>query len=194
MATLSLRTILDSCKLTNTNFDDWYRNLRIVLKHEKLIYVIDEPSPDAPLDDADPVAIDTYKKWVTDSNEVQCIMFSSIGSDLQRQHEDMDPVVILARLRQMYGAQIRPAMYDLGKGLFRATMTHGTPVSSHVIQMIDMIERLEKYRIYHHSCIQQYLILQSLPDTFSQFIVNYHMNGLDTTPPQLLNMIYPHGY
>ena len=68
-------------------------------------------------------------------------------------------------------------------------MTHGTPVSSHVIRMIDMIERLEKYGIHLHSWIQQDLILQSLPDTFSQFIVNYHMNGLDATPPQLLNML-----
>ena len=41
MATnLSLRSLLDNDRLTGPNFDSWYRRLRIVLEHERLIYVI----------------------------------------------------------------------------------------------------------------------------------------------------------
>jgi hypothetical protein len=32
------------------------------------------------------------------------------------------------------------------------------------------------------------LVLQSLPQNFSQFIMNYHMNKLDSTLLELLNM------
>ena len=37
MSAISLRGILETNKLVGPNFDDWYRNLRIVLMHEKLI-------------------------------------------------------------------------------------------------------------------------------------------------------------
>ena len=37
--------------------------------------------------------------------------------------------------------------------------------------------------------LSQDLILQSLPDSFSQFVLNYHMNKLNTSLPELLNML-----
>ena len=36
--TLSLRSVLEKDKLSGMNFLDWYRNLRIVLKQEKVVY------------------------------------------------------------------------------------------------------------------------------------------------------------
>ena len=37
--------------------------------------------------------------------------------------------------------------------------------------------------------LSQDLILQSLPESFAQFVVNYHMNKLNTSLPELLNML-----
>jgi len=48
--TLSLRSVLQKDKLSGTNFLDWYRNLRIVLKHEKKIYVLEKTTPKQPAD------------------------------------------------------------------------------------------------------------------------------------------------
>ena len=42
---VNLRSILDTNKLTKPNFLEWLRNLRIVLKVEKIAYVLDEPLP-----------------------------------------------------------------------------------------------------------------------------------------------------
>ena len=42
---LSLRSILEKDKLNGTNFFDWYRNLRIVLKQESKEHVLDQPVP-----------------------------------------------------------------------------------------------------------------------------------------------------
>ena len=44
----NLRTILDRDKLNGTNFVDWNRNLRIVVRQEKEEYVIDTPYPEEP--------------------------------------------------------------------------------------------------------------------------------------------------
>ena len=37
--------------------------------------------------------------------------------------------------------------------------------------------------------LSQDLILQSLFDSFSQFVINYHMNKLNISLPELLNML-----
>lgn len=46
--TMSLRSILEKDKLNGTNFLDWYRNLRIVLKQERKEYILDQPIPEEP--------------------------------------------------------------------------------------------------------------------------------------------------
>ena len=37
--------------------------------------------------------------------------------------------------------------------------------------------------------LNQDLILQSLPESFSQFVLNYHMNKLNSSLPELLNIL-----
>ena len=37
--------------------------------------------------------------------------------------------------------------------------------------------------------LNQDLILQSLPESFSQFVMNYHMNKLNHSLPKMLNML-----
>jgi hypothetical protein len=48
----SLRTILEKDKLNGTNYTDWIRNLRIILKAEKKEEVLDTPLPEEPDENA----------------------------------------------------------------------------------------------------------------------------------------------
>jgi hypothetical protein len=68
-------------------------------------------------------------------------------------------------------------------------MASGTAVESHVLKMIGYIERLGKlgHKLERELSID--LILQSLPDSFSQFVMNYHMNKIDCSLAELLNML-----
>ena len=45
---LSLRSLLDSDKLSGPNFESWFRKVRIVLEHERILYVITDPAPEQP--------------------------------------------------------------------------------------------------------------------------------------------------
>ena len=45
-SSFNFRSILEKEKLNGTNFIDWYRNLRIVLKQEKKEYALVLPYPD----------------------------------------------------------------------------------------------------------------------------------------------------
>ena len=58
----TLRSILDKEKLNGTNFLDWHRNLRIVLKHERKLYVIDQPIPNEPTANAPRAENNAYSK------------------------------------------------------------------------------------------------------------------------------------
>ena len=45
---LNLQSILEKDKLNGSNFLDWFRNLRIVLKADNKLYVIEEAYPEEP--------------------------------------------------------------------------------------------------------------------------------------------------
>ena len=68
-------------------------------------------------------------------------------------------------------------------------MTEGTSVQTNILKMIYLITRLGLLSFAMDGELSQNLILQSLPDFFFQFVINYHMNKLNTILPELLNML-----
>ena len=74
--TMSLRSILEKDKLNGTNFLDWYRNLRIVLKHERKEYILDQPIANDPK-----AQKDAYNKHLNDSTDVTCVMLGCMESE-----------------------------------------------------------------------------------------------------------------
>ena len=68
-------------------------------------------------------------------------------------------------------------------------MIEGTSVQEHVLKVIDLITRLGQLHFIMDGELNQDLILQSLPESYSQFVLNYHMNKLNTSLPELLNML-----
>ncbi|XP_074367021.1 uncharacterized protein LOC141707638 isoform X1 [Apium graveolens] len=186
---LSLWSILDAHKLTGPNFADWLRNLRIVLMVEKLEYVLDSPKSTEPASDAHNDEHIVYRKWIDDANVAQCIMLASINIELHKQHEHMDAHTILMHLQELYDVAGRTARYEISKELFGCRMSEGSSVNDHVLKMINLIERLGQLGFAMDGEVSLDLVLQSLPSSFSQFVVNFHMNKLDVSLPELHNML-----
>lgn len=124
-------------KLVGANYDDWYRNLRIVLMHEKLRYIIDKPAKTAPADPNDVETTKTYLKYLDEYLSAKCIMLASVSLELQRQHENMEPPAIIEHLRKMYGGQSRTAKYQLFKALSKSSLTTNAQVGPHVLKMVE---------------------------------------------------------
>ena len=59
----------------------------------------------------------------------------------------------------------------------------------YVLKMIDLITHLGQLGFALDGELSQNLILQSLSDSFSQFVINYYMNKLNISLPELLNML-----
>ncbi|KAL8155353.1 hypothetical protein AgCh_000657 [Apium graveolens] len=185
---LSLTSILDAHKLTGPNYADWLRNLRIVLRIEKLEYVIDSPKPTEPASDAHNDEHVVYRKWIDDASVTQCIMLASMNIELQKQHEHMDAHTILMHLQELYDVAGRTARYEISKELFGCRMSEGSSVNDHVLKMINLIERLGQLGFAMDGELSQDVVLQSLLSS-SQFVVNFHMNKLDVSLPKLHNML-----
>ncbi|XP_019434372.1 PREDICTED: uncharacterized protein LOC109341037 [Lupinus angustifolius] len=101
----------------------------------------------------------------------------------------MDPTEIIAHLKKMYGAQSRTTRYQLSKTLFRSMLNVNAQVGPHVLKMISLMEQLEKLGCKLGKELSQDLILQSLPESFSPFIVNFNMNNMDCDLHEMLNML-----
>ena len=63
---------------------DWIRNLRIVLKEERIAYVLDGPLPESLDFDAFDGDQNSYQKHLDDNEIAKCIMLASMSSELQK--------------------------------------------------------------------------------------------------------------
>ncbi|KAK8661417.1 hypothetical protein V6N13_091022 [Hibiscus sabdariffa] len=187
--TISLRSLLEKEKLNGINFLDWFRNLRIVLKQERKEYVIEEAVPNDPGAKAPRADKDKFKKHMDDMLDVGCLMLATMTPKLQKQHEDMVAYEMIQNLKEIYEGQARQERYETSKALFQCKMSEGSPVGAHVIKMMGYIQTLEKLGFALNDELAIDVVLQSLPDSFSQFILNFNMNEIEKTLPQLLGML-----
>ena len=97
--------------------------------------------------------------------------------------------MILTHLLELFGEQSRTACFEVSKRIFHTKMREGQSVHDHCLNIIKDIEQLEKLGMSMSRDLQVDLILQSLSSCYGQFIMNYNMNKLDYTLPELLNML-----
>ena len=98
----ALRSILEKDKLNGTNYTDWVRNLRIVLRADKKETVLDIPIPEEPADNATAALKNAYKKACDESLEVSCLMLACMEPDLQKQFDDQEAYDMIVALKDMF--------------------------------------------------------------------------------------------
>ena len=185
-----LSIILEQHRLTGPNFVDWLRNLKVVLAYEKILYVLTQSPPEPLPADVSQEERDMLAKWKDDDLQAHCIMWASMSNELHKQHEKYTYAKdILLHLQELFGEQSRTARYEISKRLFRAKMKEGEDVAVHVNSMIRAIEELESLDFSMDFHLQLDLILQSLPESFGQTIANFHMNKIECTLAELLNIL-----
>ncbi|KAK8574686.1 hypothetical protein V6N12_062375 [Hibiscus sabdariffa] len=162
---ISLLSFLEKKKLNGINFLDWFR--------------VNAPRADK----------DKFKKQIDDMLDVGCLMLATITLELQKQHEDMVAYEMIHNLKEIYEGQACQERYETSKALFQCEMSEGSPVGTHVIKMMGYIQTLEKLGFALNDELAIDVVLQSLPDSFNQFVLNFNMNEINKTLPQLLGML-----
>ena len=86
--TLSLCMLLDNDRLIGPNFDSWYRKLKIVLEHERILYVLTDRTSEELVVNAPYAVRDTYMKWLNDLTTVHYVMRAAMNDELSHKFED----------------------------------------------------------------------------------------------------------
>ena len=125
-----------------------------------------------------------------EDNKIKCYILASMSNDLQCQYEDMRTTKeMMTHLQELCGRQSRTTHFEVFQRLFRVKICDRQSVNDHYLTMIKDIEELQKLRMNMDKELQVDLILQSFSDSYEQFIMNYHINKIDSTLSELLNML-----
>ncbi|KAL0404248.1 UNVERIFIED_CONTAM: hypothetical protein Sradi_2065600 [Sesamum radiatum] len=77
-----LTLIIEINKFNGTNYNDWLRNLRIVLDFENQGYVLDKPLPAILPEGSSPKEHLTFEKWQEDNRKVHNIILASMTNEI----------------------------------------------------------------------------------------------------------------
>ncbi|KAI3723657.1 hypothetical protein L2E82_35412 [Cichorium intybus] len=184
----SLRSLLEGEKLNHTNFLDWYRSVRIVLKQEKKEYVLNEPLPEEPPAIPKP-AHDAWLKKIDDSIDASCLMLATMIPDLQKDLENHSAYDMINQLKEMFQQLARTERFETVRAFHACKMEDGQTVSSYVLKMKSHIDHLARLGVVMPEELATDMILNSLTKSFDPFVMNYNMNGLNKTIPELHGML-----
>ena len=133
----ALRSVLESNKLNGTNYTDWIRNLRIVLRAANKEDVLDNPLLEEPTADAPAAVRNAYRRAVDKDCEVSCLMQACMEPELQMQFENNHAAHdMIVALRDMFQTQARTKRFNVSKAFAETKLAEGAAVEPHVIKMV----------------------------------------------------------
>ncbi|GJX43485.1 retrotransposon protein, putative, ty1-copia subclass [Tanacetum coccineum] len=98
----AFRSMFEKEKLSGNNFNDWFARLKLVLRVEKKMHVIEQPLPPAPEAGAEPNIVAQWTALYDAHTEIACLMLGSMTPELHRQFELHYPYDMVQELRSMF--------------------------------------------------------------------------------------------
>ncbi|GJR46444.1 chitin-binding, type 1 protein [Tanacetum coccineum] len=109
----AFRSMFEKEKLSGNNFNDWFARLKLVLRVEKKMHVIEQPLPPAPEAGAEPNIVAQWTALYDAHTEIACLMLGSMTPELHRQFELHYPYDMIQELRSMFEKQAGVEKFDL---------------------------------------------------------------------------------
>nr|XP_016489146.1 PREDICTED: uncharacterized protein LOC107809068 [Nicotiana tabacum] len=176
------------CFSADADFSPHERNRRSGTLSAECKFVVDEVCPEKPGDDATYNEQKSYQKWVKADEMARCYILASMSNVLQHQHQSIESAYdILENIKEIFGDQNRAAKQTTKKALLNTKIVEGSSVRDHVLKMMSLLNELEVLGANIDKDTQVEMILQTLPDSFQQFRLNYNMNKMDLSLAKLLN-------
>nr|GEY19617.1 hypothetical protein [Tanacetum cinerariifolium] len=134
----SIRPVLEKEKLNGSNFLDWYRNLRIILRNEQKLHHLEGALPEAPPATATDVVRNAYTRRVVKQQEVACLMLVSMTLDIQKNLEDRTAFEILQVLKTMFQQQTEQELFETVKAFHACKQEEGQSDYDQFVQNYNM--------------------------------------------------------
>ena len=179
----------EKLKTSGANFNDWHRNLRIVLNGCKKHYVLDAALGDPPAASAPTEELIAFDARSDDHTIVKCAILTSLEPDLQKRFELHGAFEMVEELKTMFQTQARAERYEISEKFFTCKMEEHSSVSEHALAMSGYIQRLTQLGIVIPDELNTDRVLQSLPPSYKSFVLNYNMQGMKKSIPELFAML-----
>ncbi|GKB93136.1 hypothetical protein Tco_0979273, partial [Tanacetum coccineum] len=109
----AFRWMFEREKLSGNNFNDWYRQLKLVLRVEKKLFVIEQPLPAASAADSKAQVLAQWNAVYDAYNEVVCLILGSMTPERHIQFENSSSYEMIKELKSMFEKQARVERFDL---------------------------------------------------------------------------------
>ncbi|GJR74595.1 retrotransposon protein, putative, ty1-copia subclass [Tanacetum coccineum] len=160
------------------NFNDW---LKLVLRVEKKMYVIEQPLPPTPVPAAEPHIVAQWMALFDAYIKIACLILGSMTLELHRQFELYSLYEMLQELKYMFKKQAGVERFDLIQTFHACKQEEGKPVAEYVLKMKGYVEQLECLGYVLPEDIIVGLILNGLTKDFVEFVRNYNMHNMGMT-------------
>ena len=133
---------------------------------------------------------DKHDKWVKANDMAKCYILASMSNVLQHQHQYYTVASdIMFNLKEMFGSQGRLARQKAMREFLTTKMSEGSPVQDHLLKMFDHLNTLEVLGAEIDGESQVDMILESLPESYDQFKLNYILNHKDYSLSELMSAL-----
>ncbi|KAK1682201.1 hypothetical protein QYE76_043049 [Lolium multiflorum] len=179
----------EKLKSNGSNFTDWFRHVRIFLNGGNLQYVLDAPLGDPPAETETDEVKNVYATRKTRYSQVQCAILCSLESDLQKRFEHHDPHELMKELKTIFETHAAVECYEASKHFFSCMMEEGSSISEHMLVMTGHAKKLGDLGIVIPNRLGINRVLQSLPPSYKNFVMNYNMQNMNKEFPELFGML-----
>ncbi|KAK1679226.1 hypothetical protein QYE76_040074 [Lolium multiflorum] len=148
----------------------------------------------APLGPPPPPAVSEEEKNVFENrakvySQVQCAILCSLEAELQKRFEHHDPCEMIRELKVIFETHAAVESYEASKQFFGCMMEEGSSVSEHVFAMSGHARKLSDLGIVIPNQLGIHRVLQSLPPSYKNFVMNYNMQNMNKELPELFSML-----
>ncbi|GJT91141.1 hypothetical protein Tco_1079986 [Tanacetum coccineum] len=110
---LAFRSMFEKENISGNNFNDWFAQLKLVLRVEKKMHVIEQPLPPAPEPVVEPDIVAQWTALYDAHTKIACLMLGSMTPELHRQFELYYPFDMIQELSLVFENQVRVEKFDL---------------------------------------------------------------------------------
>jgi len=133
--------------------------------------------------------MNAHQSRADDYSLVQCGMLFSLEPGLQKRFEKHGAYEMFEELKLIFQAHARVERYDVSDKFFSCKMEENSSVSEHILKMSGLHNRLTQLEVNLPDEAVIDRILQSLPPSYKSFVMNYNMQGMEKTIPELYSML-----
>ncbi|KAK1697287.1 hypothetical protein QYE76_013984 [Lolium multiflorum] len=112
-----------------------------------------------------------------------------LEADLQKRFEHHDPHELVNELKAIFETHAAVECYEASKHFFSCMMEEGNSISEHMLVMTGHAKKLSDLGIVIPNRLGINRVLQSLPPSYKNFVMNYNMQNMNKELPELFGML-----